>query len=104
MSEQQRRAAPAWAVRSRKVDAAAAELGERTFATVRAFFEKELKASRISRADYQRFTRQIRKETFPPIRRRKWAGPAVYAFNGPVEGTSKEYSLVLQQIRKLWQA
>jgi hypothetical protein len=103
ISEQQRRAAPAWVVRNRKVDAAAAELGEQTFAAVRAFFDKQLEAGRIPRADYLRFTREIRTETFPPIRRRKWAGPAVYAFNGPMQGSTREYLLVLQQIRKLWQ-
>lgn len=104
LTEQQKRAAAAWLVRNKRVDAAEAELRRKTVATLKAFFNRELKERRISKADHERFAGgDLEKNEFLSIRRRKWAGPAVYAFNG-TRALTPEYLVVLREVRKLWHA
>jgi hypothetical protein len=102
--EQHKRAGPAWIVRNRRIDSAEATLKRKTLASLKAFFGSELRAARISATDYRRFAGvDLEANAFPSIRRRKWSGPAVYAFN-PSQRFTPEYVIVLQEVRKLWQA
>ena len=48
------------------------------------------------------YTVEIRQGYLPPFRGRKWTGAAVYEWRGG--DLSPEYRMVLQEVRKLWQA
>jgi hypothetical protein len=79
--EQKRRAATAWPRRQRRVDDAEASLSTRTAAVLKRFGYTE--------------------DRLPSIRRRKWDGPAVYAFNFNFT-VSAESRVLLQELRRLW--
>lgn len=100
--EQQRRAAYADVVTRPKMAAARDALKKETLSALRAFFERELSAERISRSHYRRYTSEIREGVFPDFRPRKWAGPAIYEFRGTT--VSPEYRAILREVRRLWQA
>jgi hypothetical protein len=77
--EQKHRSAKAWPVRERKVNDAEASLSNGTTALLRPFGYKEA--------------------GLPSIRRRKWVGPAAYAFNSSVTPESRA---LMQELRRLW--
>jgi hypothetical protein len=80
--EQRRRAARAWPIRLKKIDEAEAVLTGRTLVILQRFGFKE--------------------HDLPPIRRRKWAGPAVIGFNGPGPTRSPESRALLREVHRLW--
>ena len=80
--EQKRRAASAWPIRLKKVDAAEVRLTEQTLAILKRF--------------------GFRENHLPPVRRRKWDGPAVIGFNGPGGGNSPESRALLREVHRLW--
>jgi hypothetical protein len=102
LREQRRRSAYAAFVRKPKYDALRAGFERETVAALSAFFTAELRARRISKRDYARYTVEIRSGYFPGFRPRKWSGPPVYGFRGVT--VSREYQKILQEVRRLWQA
>jgi len=100
--EQQQRVAYARFILKPAFEAARAELEQKTLDALRSFFDRELRAGRIAKADYRRYTREIRRGYFPGFRPRKWSGPPIYEFRGAT--VSAEYQKVLQEVRRLWQA
>jgi hypothetical protein len=79
--EQRRRAAAAWPARRQKLDEAEAALSQRTVAILKRFGYQE--------------------DALPRIRRRKWDGPAVYAFM-PAASLSPRSLALLREVRRLW--
>lgn len=100
--EQKRRSEYAASITQPKIVAAREKLRRTTLNALSAFFVNELKARRISKDDYTRYTVEIRRGYLPAFRGRKWSGPAVYEWRGG--DVSSEYRKVLQEVRKLWQA
>ena len=80
--EQKRRAARAWPTRLKKIDDAEAVLIDRTLVV-------------LNRVGYNG-------HDLPRIRRRKWDGPAVIAFNGPGGGRTPESRALLREVIRLW--
>ena len=80
--EQKRRAARAWPLRLKKIDEAEARLIDRTLVVLHRFGYKS--------------------RDLPPIRRRKWDGPAVIAFNGPGGDRTPESRALLREVIRLW--
>lgn len=100
--EQRKRAAYAYSIAEPKIDRARAALSRSTLTALASFFDRELKAERISPSDYRRYTVEIGRGYFPGFRGRKWSGPAVYEFRGA--DVSPEYQKVLPEARRLWLA
>jgi hypothetical protein len=100
--EQKRRSEYAASITQPKIAVARENLRRITLAALSRFFANELKARRISKDDYARYTVEIRRGYLPPFRGRKWSGPAVYEWRGA--DVSREYRKVLQEVRRLWQA
>lgn len=100
--EQRKRAAYAYSIAEPKIDRARAALSRSTLTALASFFDRELKAERISPSDYRRYTVEIGRGYFPGFRGRKWSGPAVYEFRGA--DVSPEYQKVLPEVRRLWLA
>lgn len=100
--EQKRRSEYAASVTQPKIEAARELLRRRTLKALSDFFASELKAGRISKGDYLRYTVEIRRGYLPPFRGRKWSGPAVFEWRAGDVGP--EYQKVLQEVRKLWQS
>lgn len=100
--EQKRRSEYAASVTQPKIQSARDHLRRTTLKALSDFFAGELKAGRISKDDYSRYTVEIRRGYLPPFRGRKWSGPPVFEWRGGDVGP--EYRKVLQEVRRLWQS
>jgi hypothetical protein len=100
--EQQQRVVYARMLLTPALEEARNELARKTVRALGAFFQRERGAGRITRADYARYTAEIRRGVFPPFRGRKWSGPPVYEFRGAQ--VEPEYRKILREVRLLWQA
>ena len=80
--DQKRRAAAAWPTRQKSIAEAEEILSTRTASILKRFGFKD--------------------DRIPPVRHRKWDGPAVYGFNGFRGDVPPDSRALLQELRRLW--